>query len=308
MIVSSPLVSVIIPVYNASAYIAETLQSCINQSYTAIEIIVVNDGSVDTSEEIIRSLADEDYRIHYFFQQNSGSCFARNFGLQKARGEFVFFLDSDDLIDFSCIEKLINSIDSYDLVWCDAYRMDKEGEIIGMSDQSPIIKADLIISWMENAPWCGTVLLRRDIINVQWNHKYDSVDEFDFFVRIAMQNMRFIHLPEKLFYYRNYDSATRKSTIIKDISRQLFDAFIEYEQILMASKAGKRKYALYFSYVFAYFLPAMGNDLKKVYSETKHLLRFWNFINPISIRIQYKLGIKKALMRFIRLYYKLYFQ
>ncbi|MGE0092513.1 MAG: glycosyltransferase [Bacteroidales bacterium] len=94
-----PYISVIIPVYNTGAYLAASLESVINQTLTNIEIIVVNDGSTDNSPEIINIYKERDSRILVINQANSGLSMARNSGLKMASGEFIYFMDSDDLID-----------------------------------------------------------------------------------------------------------------------------------------------------------------------------------------------------------------
>jgi len=90
-----PLVSVIIPAYNAAVFIGETLTSVFNQSYSNYEVIVVNDGSTDTAE-LEKVLAPFRGRLVYLEQENKGPSAARNSAIGKARGEFVAFLDSDD--------------------------------------------------------------------------------------------------------------------------------------------------------------------------------------------------------------------
>ncbi|WP_336830486.1 glycosyltransferase family 2 protein [Sphingobacterium multivorum] len=92
-------VSVVIPVYNVEKYLDETIQSVLDQELQDFEIILVNDGSSDSSAEICRKYASLDARIYFFDQENSGVSVARNNGLTHARGEYVYFLDSDDMID-----------------------------------------------------------------------------------------------------------------------------------------------------------------------------------------------------------------
>lgn len=92
-------VSVIIPVYNMEQYLDETIQSVLNQELQNFEIILVNDGSTDSSAEICEKYASIDSRIHFFDQENLGVSVARNMGLTYAKGEFVYFLDSDDSLD-----------------------------------------------------------------------------------------------------------------------------------------------------------------------------------------------------------------
>ena len=92
------LVSIIIPCYNQGLFLEETLQSVFNQIYTDWECLIVNDGSDDNTEEIALNWTDKDSRFRYFLKKNEGVSSARNFGLHKAKGDFIQFLDSDDLI------------------------------------------------------------------------------------------------------------------------------------------------------------------------------------------------------------------
>jgi glycosyltransferase involved in cell wall biosynthesis len=88
-------VSVIIPVYNCELYLAEAIDSVLNQTYRSFEIIIIDDGSTDRSREVIKSF--DNSRLRYSFQENKGSSSARNKGVQLARGEFFSFLDADDV-------------------------------------------------------------------------------------------------------------------------------------------------------------------------------------------------------------------
>lgn len=91
-------VSVILPVYNVASYLEETFESLLNQSLKEIEIIAVNDGSTDGSEDIIRKYAQLDPRINYYNQENQGQSVARNHALQYATGEYIYMMDSDDVL------------------------------------------------------------------------------------------------------------------------------------------------------------------------------------------------------------------
>lgn len=108
---SQPLVSIIIPVYNVEKYLFQCLNSVIQQTYNEIEIICVNDGSNDNSLNILLSVQKIDERLKIFNRQNRGVSAARNFGIDKAKGEFVFFMDSDDWIEldtiFLCITRIL---------------------------------------------------------------------------------------------------------------------------------------------------------------------------------------------------------
>lgn len=106
-----PKISIIVPVYNAEKTLAKCVNSIINQSYNNIEIILINDGSRDSSLEVIKTLYANDHRIKYINQQNSGVSNARNNGLKKAVGDYVVFVDSDDYIGENFIENYIKLLD-----------------------------------------------------------------------------------------------------------------------------------------------------------------------------------------------------
>lgn len=100
------MVSIIIPTYNSGKYLLEAIESCLNQTYKNIEIIVIDDGSTDNTKYLLKNYIEEG-KIKYFYQQNRGRSAARNLGLEKASGEFIQFLDADDYIHHKKIEKQI---------------------------------------------------------------------------------------------------------------------------------------------------------------------------------------------------------
>lgn len=118
----SPFVSVIIPVYNTEKYIGKTLESVCAQTLANIEILVVNDGSTDQSLKVIEQFMQADQRIQLFQQSNRGLSVARNTGLQNARGEYIYFMDSDDLLEPCtlelCYQKCLN--EQLDFIFFDA--------------------------------------------------------------------------------------------------------------------------------------------------------------------------------------------
>lgn len=114
------LISVIVPVYNAAAYIERCVKSIQNQTYTHYELILVNDGSTDNSLEICKTLASQDERIVVLDRPNGGASAARNTGLTKARGDYIVFVDSDDFVTSTYLENLYLAakIGNYDIVQC----------------------------------------------------------------------------------------------------------------------------------------------------------------------------------------------
>jgi len=99
------LISVIIPVYNKEEHLAQSIESVLSQTYPHFELLLINDGSTDTSAEICKEYQAKDDRIHCFFQENKGVSAARNLGIKQAKGEWIYFLDADDFIDPNCLEE-----------------------------------------------------------------------------------------------------------------------------------------------------------------------------------------------------------
>lgn len=107
----NPKVSIIVPAYNVEKYIYDCLLSLVKQTFKEIEIIVINDGSIDNTFEIIEEFSKRDDRIRVINQKNRGNSCARNSGLEIAKGKYISFIDSDDWVDENYIEQLYNTIE-----------------------------------------------------------------------------------------------------------------------------------------------------------------------------------------------------
>ena len=117
------MISIIVPVYNVEDYLEECLESIKNQTYTDIEVILVNDGSTDGSKEICERYCQQTPHFHFINQKNQGQSVARNNGVAVSTGEFITFVDSDDVISEKYIEMLNNYMnDNVDIVECE-YRV-----------------------------------------------------------------------------------------------------------------------------------------------------------------------------------------
>ena len=112
------LVSVVVPVYNAAEYVEGCIDSILAQDYTNIELILINDGSVDMSGEICENYAAKDSRVVYRYQNNSGVSTARNHALSIAIGDYVIFIDSDDKLKPEAIRTMIQALEAEDADLC----------------------------------------------------------------------------------------------------------------------------------------------------------------------------------------------
>lgn len=131
---TSVLFSVVIPLYNKEKYIRKTLDSVLSQTYTGLEVVVVDDGSTDGSAVNVKLINDS--RIRYFYKENGGVSSARNYGIWKAKGDWIYFLDADDVMYPNALEKLYNALISYkghlDII-SGSYRIIGKGKCISFS-------------------------------------------------------------------------------------------------------------------------------------------------------------------------------
>lgn len=123
-------ISVIVPIYNAEKYLARCIESLIHQSYDALQIILVNDGSTDNSLAIAELYAKQDERIKVYSQLNRGQSSARNLGLLHATGQYLSFIDADDYIDDDFYQKLMDAIGKKDCVQIGYKRVMPTGEVL----------------------------------------------------------------------------------------------------------------------------------------------------------------------------------
>ena len=110
------MVSIIIPIYNSERTLERCFGSISKQSYSDIEVLMINDGSTDNSDNICKNMEKKDARFHYFYQKNSGVSKARNLGLEKASGDWITFVDADDWIEESMVETLVKYSSGVDII------------------------------------------------------------------------------------------------------------------------------------------------------------------------------------------------
>ncbi len=205
------LVSVLIPVYNAEKWIAETLKSALNQTWQNIEIIVVDDGSTDNSLEMIKQFKDS--RLKVFQQENKGGSAARNYAFNISTGKYIQFLDADDLLDKYKIERQLKTITNI-------------GGLAMLTGPYYIFKTDLrksifkkeiaykdyrnTFEWvLENfqqktmfSPNCWLIPRELIIKAGPWNTQLTYNDDSEFFTRLALNATRIIFVKDAISYYR----------------------------------------------------------------------------------------------------------
>ena len=208
-----PKVSVIIAAYNAMRYLPQALDCVLEQTFQDFEIIIVDDGSHDGIKDWAAQLKDP--RIRFFSQENAGSAAARNTGISNATGEYLAFLDSDDLWEATKLAKQVQTLDEEPqagLVYTWVATMDSEGALEGKVYQNtavgdvwePLIERDLLV--------CGSTPLIRRICFEKvglFDTRFAYAQTWEMWLRIAGE-FSFQVIPEVLVYYRFHANNTSK--------------------------------------------------------------------------------------------------
>lgn len=202
------MVSIIIPVYNGEHYIAEAIDSLLKQTYDKIEIIVVDDGSEDNTARIVKSFR----HVRYIHQENRGVSASRNLGMSIARGDYIAFLDADDLYTPEKVEKqvdvLINSPD-VDVVYNDGIEVDKNKKTLNILKSEYVFenRADFVafLLFRQIVPVPASIMIRKKCINenVFYSSEYVQAEDYDFILRLA-ERYKFKYIPETLYIYRRH--------------------------------------------------------------------------------------------------------
>ena len=159
---AQPLITVIVPVYNVEKYLRRCLDSIIRQTYQNLEILCIDDGSIDNSGEICEQYAARDARIKVIHQENQGLSTARNRGLDTATGEYIAFVDSDDYIAADVLEQLYQSAVSSDAtcVICGYNCVDSNGSILSTYSVHSVQQ------------YSGVESLRAPLLSCKWRRKF----------------------------------------------------------------------------------------------------------------------------------------
>ncbi|MFI3301848.1 MAG: glycosyltransferase family A protein [Rikenellaceae bacterium] len=204
---NQPLVSIIMPIYNMEAFLAESLDSVLATEYPALEVVLVDDGSTDSSLKIAEEYATRDSRLHIFTQPNSGACAARNHAVRVAKGEFILPVDGDNLITPDFVSLAVAEIqkDNEVKVVCPRafFIGDKTGEWIlpkfslnllarkNLMDTTALYrKAD----WVRIGGYCDELMTRED---------------WDFWISMLKDGGKVVRLTKVTFYYRRRAGSKR---------------------------------------------------------------------------------------------------
>lgn len=217
--------SIIIPVYNGEKYIEKCIDNILNQTYDNFELIIINDGSTDNTKKIINNIKDK--RLVIFNNKNHGVSYSRNFGLKKAKGDYILFVDADDFISEKTLEVLVEKISKYDV---DIIRFNgliqqkdksykkiempiSDNTIINSCEKSKIIK---ILNSPQNSIRCYSPLLllkNKNVKEFDTNLKYLE-DKVFYLENMMTDNKKILFCSDELYYYNYNDMSRTKNTKI----------------------------------------------------------------------------------------------
>ncbi|MBW4683618.1 MAG: glycosyltransferase [Komarekiella atlantica HA4396-MV6] len=261
-----PKVSVIIPAYNAMTYLPETLKSVLKQTFTDFEVLIIDDGSTDNIGQWANDLVDS--RVKLIVQKNQGASVARNTGIAQAKGEYIAFLDADDLWEPTKLEKQVRYLENnptVGLVHTNMLLIDWQGQSSGRVMKSNAEGDALKQLLKQNTIVTSSVIVRNDCLKTvgEFDRNLRYSQDWDMWVRIAAR-YPFAIIKEPLVYYRQHPNNATKNwqmleqnfgmieKLFQSVSQELLylkNRSYGYASIYLAWKAlqnGDRQQAIYF--------------------------------------------------------------
>ncbi|MCD2451812.1 glycosyltransferase [Methylicorpusculum oleiharenae] len=202
-----PIISVIMPCYNAEHYVEQTVVNVFEQSYGNVELIVVDDGSTDNSQTILKEAAVKFPNLLLLNQHNKGPYPSRNLALQYAKGDFIAFLDADDYWSINCLEKLYNALikANADLSYCGWQNIVENGQDGPLYLPPAYEKGNIHEVFLSGCPWpIHAALTRRSVVDqvCGFSTRCFSAMDYDFWLRISTVTQNIVLVPEVLAFYR----------------------------------------------------------------------------------------------------------
>lgn len=219
---NNELISIIVPIYNKEDYLPQCLDSIINQSYTNFEVLLVNDGSTDSSGIICQEYAERDSRFRYIEKENGGVSSARNLGLERSEGAYITFIDSDDWVEFNYLEVLYNAlrennadvaISSYKSYYLDGkfylrvYSSQEEEFLrIGKRNRDVFLEEFPKLGKLNHDFHCiASKLFKRELLESQkFDESINYGEDLYFFFNLYLKMQSIIYVKEATYIYRQH--------------------------------------------------------------------------------------------------------
>ena len=253
---SQPLVSILMPLYNAEQWVEETIRSCRSQTYTNWQLIVVDDGSTDASASIVEKTASSEPRITLLRQPNSGACVARNLALRHCKGDYILYLDADDLISPDKIEMQVEALshtDSGAVAIC-AWEHFSDRPSAAITSRPYYRSYGNPIEFLTQMWEIGGMmqpscyLIPRQLIATagEWNEALTLNQDGEFMCRVLANATSIVWTDKAIVHYRRGHASISTSNVrAYSKQRSRLDSFISYEQTLLPiADSGRLRRAL----------------------------------------------------------------
>lgn len=237
---SRPLVSVVIPCFNAEQWVGEAIESCLNQTYSNLEIIIVDDGSTDGSVKVLDAFGS---KIKLLTGANKGGNHARNQGFAVSSGEYVQFLDADDYLLPDKIEKQVLRLEETgaDVAYGDWQRRhhlpngtSRLGEVVATEVHEDVLEAIFNSRWRTNT---NALLCKRDAVTNSggWDEDLKAAQDIGFYIALALSGAKFVYQPGLLSVYRRYGNTTVSTSDSAKLTRNMCLLYEKTEREMRAS-------------------------------------------------------------------------
>jgi len=282
----TPLVSILIPLYNAEAYVAETLESCLAQTYPTIEMIVVDDGSLDNGLKIARQYEEAHENIRVYTQKNGGAPKARNFALTKAKGEYIQYLDADDLMSENkiALQMALAASLGYDpsVILTSKFSYFKDSIADAQYFSQPIDHSyESGVKWLIDA-WSGGGfgvvmgwLTHRSLIESAgvWDESLRKNQDGEFFSRVLIGAKKVIMCDDVMVYYRRTGADSISAQFKESAAASTLGSLGMYEKNIEGIDNEKLRKALAYTFLgfIANYYPHFPSLLEKAEEEIKRL-------------------------------------
>lgn len=310
-------VSIIVPVYNTSKQLHKCLNSLVNQTEKDIEIIIINDGSTDNSEKIISEYKNNyNELIKYYSKKNEGVAKARNFGIKKANSDYILFIDSDDYIDETLIEKLMPYInDNIDIIKFKLQKVNQDGKIIekvngpifnkinGGDAFNKLYCEDILI----DSP-CLYLIKKKLFIENNFTFKRTYHEDFGLIPLIIVNAQSFVSTPYYLYSYVQAPNSITRNSDYKKTIKKFEDALFHYDNALNEiknmnlNKKVKENIKIFYTNAVILKIQELKEQDKNKYIREIKKRKMYRNIKPRNI----KQLVKRILLRCnIKLYLKM---
>ncbi len=236
--VPTKTVSIIIPVYNTARFLDECLESVVNQTYSNLEILLINDGSKDNSLELCQKWAEKDQRIKVFNNSNHGVSFTRNFGLDNCSGEYVAFIDSDDVVSVDYIKTMVDMLVQHgsdmSVISYTCFYNDQQPNFV-LKESSNKLTSDIenVFFSISSGVICSKLYLKKLIsdYNIRFDESIAVTEDLLFNLNYVSHCNSLVFNSSKLYGYRQRENSAAHDTVslkwftCLNVYKQLFEEY-----------------------------------------------------------------------------------